>query len=129
MEYPSKLENNEQLIEKLNEETEVLESIYDGEGVIIAAASAIDEQEEDASTSGSGNAEEADHLSSGFKCAMELDVKPNIGADDEKVGLLIQVRLTFDQYYPYRAPQVQFTQKKGLDEEQYSEILELISQR
>ena len=33
--YP-KIETQEELIEKLNEEVEVIESIFDGEGVILA---------------------------------------------------------------------------------------------
>ena len=41
-----------------------------------------------------------------------------------QVGLLIHCCITFDQYYPYRAPQIKFSNKKGLDEEQYDEIME-----
>mgnify|MGYP005631885341 CR=1 len=59
---------------------------------------------------------------------MELNIKPNTGFDSAKVGLLIHCRLAFDQFYPYHAPKVSFTQKKGLDTEQFDEILEEINQ-
>lgn len=53
-----------------------------------------------------------------------MDVKPKTGFDMAKVGLLVQCRVLFDQYYPFRAPVIKFTNKKGLDEEQFDEILD-----
>ena len=84
----------------------------------------------DVSTSDSGKNQEDDHDPiSQFRAELELDIKPNTGGEDEKVGLLLGVRLTFDQYYPYRAPKFQITNKKGLDEEQFVEIHELFVQK
>jgi len=88
--------------------------------------------EADASTESSGEAGEAgediDQPISQFKVQCELDIKPNIGGDHAKVALLLNLRITFDQFYPYRAPRFQFTNKKGLEEEQYDEILDRINQ-
>ena len=93
--YPAKQENIDELINKLNEETEVLENIFDGEGVILQKPAIVDDT--DTSTSGSGNQPEDDTAPiSPFKASLEVDVKPNIGGDNEKIGVLVGVRLTFD---------------------------------
>lgn len=121
-----KIETEQELIEKINEEIEVLESIYADENVVLQKPTPCEVLEPDASTSSSGElAEEKDENApiSSFMVQMELDIKPNTGFDDAKVGLLVHCRLLFDQYYPYRAPQMSFTAKKGLDECQYDEII------
>ena len=50
-----KIETKEELIEKINEELDVLEAIFDGEGVVLKRAEEISSPEADASTSGSGS--------------------------------------------------------------------------
>jgi len=46
-----------------------------------------------------------------------LDIKPITGMELAKVGLLVNVRFDFNQFYPFTAPQITLTTKKGLDEE------------
>ena len=46
--------------------------------------------------------------------------------DNAKVGLLAQVRMIFDQFYPFRAPKIQLINKKGLDQDQFEELLQKI---
>ena len=119
-----KIESQEELIAKIEEEIEVLESIYDGEGVVVKKPHLI-EVEADASTNESnGLAQEDDEVISQFLVQCELDVKPSVGIDLAKIGLLVQVRITFGQYYPLRAPLMCFTNTKGLDEEQFDEMME-----
>ena len=45
-----KIATKEELIDKVNEELEVLETIFDGEGVVIAKAEALQQQDVDAIT-------------------------------------------------------------------------------
>jgi hypothetical protein len=52
-----------------------------------------------------------------------MEIKPNTGFNSAKVGLLVNCRIVFDQFYPFRAPSIKFTNKKGLDEEQFEAIL------
>jgi len=49
-----KIETKEELIEKINDELEMLEGIYDGEGIILSKTQEIDVSEEDVSTNNSG---------------------------------------------------------------------------
>jgi len=110
---------------KIEEEIEVLESIYDGEGIVIKKPIII-EVDADASTNesnGQTQQEEEEPISS-FKVECELEIKPSVGIDLAKIGLITQIRITFDQYYPYRAPKLTFTSAKGLDEEQFDEMME-----
>jgi hypothetical protein len=101
-----KIESKEDLIQKINEELDVLESIFDGEGVILKKAEEVTCSEVDVSTSGSGSQDDIDSPLSQFMVQIELDLKPNTGMDNAKVGLLAQVRMIFDQFYPYRAPKI-----------------------
>ena len=55
---------------------------------------------------------------------MELDLKPNTGNEEMKVGLLLHAKLVFGQNYPLKPPRISFTQKKGLDDFLYDEIYE-----
>ena len=55
-----KIETKNELIEKISEEIEVLESIFDGEGIILKKAEEILCSEADASTSGSGSQDDID---------------------------------------------------------------------
>lgn len=80
------------MIEKINEEIEVLESIYADENVILQAPTPCEVAEPDASTSSSGElAEEKDEnvAISNFMVQIELDIKPNTGFDEAKIGLLV----------------------------------------
>mgnify|MGYP007121701399 CR=1 FL=1 len=43
---------------------------------------------------------------------------------DTKIGLLAHFRLIFDEYYPFKAPHVQYVSNKGLDTEQFNEIID-----
>ena len=66
-------------------------------------------EDADASTQSSGDSPVADEEDinqpiSQFKVQCELDIKPNVGDDQAKVALLLNLRMTFDQFYPYRAP-------------------------
>jgi hypothetical protein len=114
-----KIETEQELIEKIMEEVEVLESIYADENVVLQQPTPCEVVEPDASTSSSGELgeEKEENVAIGnFMVQIELDIKPNTGFDEAKIGLLVQCRIQFDQYYPYRAPQMSFTAKKGLDE-------------
>ena len=53
-----KIDTEEALLEKINEECEVLESIYAGEGAILAKPSVFDLAEADLSTNSSGKSNE-----------------------------------------------------------------------
>lgn len=55
-----KIESKEQLQEKINEEIEILESIFDGEGLVLAKPTVVDASEADLSTNSSGNGNEDD---------------------------------------------------------------------
>lgn len=50
-----KIESKDDLIEKINEEIDVLESIFDGEGIVLKRAEEVACSEADVSTSGSGS--------------------------------------------------------------------------
>ena len=54
-----KIENKEDLIQKIEEELDMLEGIYDGEGVVLKRTEEIPVTEEDVSTNTSGQ-DEAD---------------------------------------------------------------------
>ena len=112
-----KIETKDELLEKITEEIEVLESIFDGEGIVLKKAEEIACSEADVSTSGSGSQDDIDSPLSQFMVQIELDLKPNTGMDNAKVGLLAQVRMIFDQFYPYRAPKILLINKKGLDQD------------
>jgi hypothetical protein len=58
-----KIESQEQLLEKLNEEIEVLNSIFDGEGVVLQAPTIVVCNDADAATADSGKSNEEDELS------------------------------------------------------------------
>ena len=49
-----KIETKEELLEKLNEEIEILESIYDGEGVVVEQPKETGVMEQDVNTESSG---------------------------------------------------------------------------
>ena len=92
-----KIETKDELIEKISEEIEVLESIFDGEGIVLKKAEEITCSEADVSTTGSAASQEDNDASlSQFLVQIELDLKPNTGMDNAKVGLLAQVRMIFD---------------------------------
>ena len=55
-----KIETKEELIDKINEELDMLEGIYDGEGIVLKRAEEIPVSEEDVSTNNSGQDAEND---------------------------------------------------------------------
>jgi hypothetical protein len=57
----------------------------------------------------------------------ELDIKPNTGFNNAKVGLKVHLRVVFSQFYPYRPPSMSYVVSKGLDTEQFRDILESIN--
>jgi hypothetical protein len=61
-----KIETKEELIDKINEELDVLESIFDGEGVVLKRAEDSNCSDADVSTSGSGTQEDIDSPLSQF---------------------------------------------------------------
>lgn len=70
----------------------MLESIYADENVILQKPTPCEVVEPDVSTSSSGElGEEKDEnvAISNFMVQIELDIKPNTGFDEAKVGLLI----------------------------------------
>ena len=93
-----KIENKEELIQKIDDELDMLESIYDGEGVVLKRTEEIPVSEEDVSTNNSGQeeADESNQLISQFQAQIELDIKPCTGNDMAKVGLLAHIRIIFD---------------------------------
>jgi uncharacterized protein YqeY len=55
-----KIENKEELLAKLNEEIEIIENIYDGEGVILEQPIYSEMLEADVNTESSGKSNEED---------------------------------------------------------------------
>lgn len=51
------------------------------------------------------------------KVELVLDVRPSTGIDDSKNGLLSNLKISFENGYPFKAPQVEFILGKGLDQE------------
>ena len=51
-----------------------------------------------------------------------LDVRPAVGIDEAKNGLLAHTKLQFSQGYPFEAPLISFVAKKGLEQEQFDEL-------
>ena len=95
----------------------------------MSAPTVVDLKEFDLSTNSSGKCdEEEEQPISQFAVQLELDVKPYTGeAMDSKIGLLAQFRLIFDQFYPFKAPIVKYINNKGLDTEQFNEILDQVN--
>jgi hypothetical protein len=93
-----KIESQEDLLQKLADEIEVIESIFVDEGVILAKPEGIPVDELDVSTANSGNnaSDQEDAPISQFLVQVEMDIKPNTGFDMAKVGMLIHCRLIFD---------------------------------
>ena len=52
---------------------------------------------------------------------IKLDIKLKVGGDENNVGLDCKCDLTFNQFYPFNAPQLSL-KIKGCDEEQIEEI-------
>jgi hypothetical protein len=50
----NKLETKEELLEKVEQEIEILESIFDGEGIVLAKPSIVEVSEAELSTNSSG---------------------------------------------------------------------------
>ena len=124
-----KIETKEELLEKLNEEFEILESIYDGEGVVVERPEETKVLDLSVNTESSGaSIGNEDQPVSQFAVRCLLDIKPAAGMDLNKIGLLLQTELTFDQFYPYRAPTISFKTKKGLDDNIWQEISDLFNQ-
>lgn len=122
MEGEYKIETKEELIEKINEEIEILESIYADEGVILSQPQLVDAEAVSTGSSGKSN-EEEEHQAPTYFVQMEINVKPKTGIEMEtKVGLLAHFRFIFDQYYPFNPPQVICFNSKGIDEEQLKEV-------
>ena len=87
-----KIETEQELIEKIKEEVEVLESIYADENVVLQQPTPCEVVEPDASTSSSGELgeEKDEHMAIGnFMVQIQLDIKPNTGFDEAKIGLLV----------------------------------------
>ena len=59
---------------------------------------------------------------------MVLDVKPSIGIDESKNGLLSHLKITFEEGYPFKAPTFEFIIKKGLEQEQFEEIIQKMNE-
>lgn len=122
-----KIETQEELLEKINEEVELLETIFDGEGLVLEKPHLIVVDPDASTTSSNGQEDEDDSLISQFQVGCSLNIKPNIGDNLEKIGLLAHIKIIFDQFYPFKAPRVQFTNKKGLDEELFTEVLDQVN--
>lgn len=61
-----KIETKDDLLEKISEEIEVLESIFDGEGIVLKKPEEINCSDADVSTSGSGSQDDIDSPLSQF---------------------------------------------------------------
>ena len=110
-------------IEKLNSELEVIDSIFNGEGVVVQQAiqlyatehsKTIPQAQEDIST-------ESDEGK--FETMCVLNIMPNAGADEDELRMVLHCRFIFDQAYPFTAPRISFMVKKGMAEEQFERIL------
>lgn len=122
MEGEYKIATKEELIEKINEEVEILESIYADDGVVLATAQIVDAEAISTGSSGQSNQDE-DQQSQNFAVQLDLNVKPKTGIEmDAKVGLLAHFRFIFDQMYPFNAPKVICLNSKGIDYEQLKEV-------
>ena len=81
----------------------------------------VDAQDHKSTNDDSGEKEEEDDH---FRVQCDINIKPNIGEDEQKIGLAVHVSFLFDQFYPYQPPKITLTTKKGLDDFLFSEIEE-----
>lgn len=110
----------EQLQEKIIQEIEILEAIFDSEGIVLMQPQMADLE---ASTNSSGHEDE--DASAQAAIQVELDIRPNTGiAAGAKIGLLAHVKLIFEQAYPFKEPKISYVKTMGLDDQQFNEILE-----
>eukprot|EP00347_Sterkiella_histriomuscorum_P019310 403342140 len=92
------------LLERIQEELEMIESIYAEDGVIAEPA-------KQSTLHG-----DREHV----ECILKLT--PNTGFNMEKIAVIVQARFSFQTSYPYDPPSFEFTSVKGLDDEQIDQI-------
>lgn len=104
-------------MDKLNEEIEVLQSIYDGEDVILKgpAITKNEEAEDDFAAFQSGTGKAFEYQQTPYHVPIELDIRPRTGGDQAKVGVYFKCNLSFNQFYPFNIPKLDFW-LKGVDE-------------
>ncbi|CDW71736.1 e3 ubiquitin-protein ligase rnf25 [Stylonychia lemnae] len=97
------------LLEKIEQELEIVESIYSDDGVIVTRAQ-----------------ESKSHGSDHVECLLKL--QPNTGFNAQKIAVIVEARLTFQPSYPADPPTFEFSSVKGLDDEQIDQIVHKFTQ-
>ena len=112
-----------ELLQKIQDEIEVLESIYSDQNIILKAPEIVKNQQAvaDFSEFQQGNEKEFEFQQTDCVIPIQLDIVLKTGGDDTKVGLQFKCDLTFNQFYPFNKPEFNFT-VKGVDEQQEDEI-------
>ena len=92
------VQNEDELFEKIKEEIEVLQSIYDGENILLKAPEIQKnaEAKEDFSEFMSGEKNEFEFQQTACVIPIQLEIKLKTGGDDAKVGLECQCDVTFN---------------------------------
>jgi hypothetical protein len=106
-----------ELLEKITQELEILEEIYSGEGIVLKRPELIQNDLYDKKNHVEISKDEKEFIQTPFLVTIELDIKPKIGLEIEKIGILTNFKLIFNQFYPFNAPQISLTNKKGLDDD------------
>lgn len=93
------------------------------ENIILRAPEVVKNEEavEDFSEFQAGDAREFEFQQTANVVPIQLDIKLKTGGDENKVGLECQCDLTFNQFYPFNAPNMVLN-IKGCDDEQIEEI-------
>ena len=89
--------SKEELLEMIEEEKEILTSVYGDYDVVIEDPKIIEEDE--------------------TRVTFVLDIRPATGIDAEKNGLLAHCKFEFYAQYPFVPPTMQFVVAKGLEQE------------
>jgi hypothetical protein len=96
MEGEYKIATKEELKEKVDEEVEILESIYADDGIILQHPQFVDGEAISTGSSGQSGQDE-EQQAHNFAVQLDLNVKPKTGIEmDSKVGLLAHFRFVFD---------------------------------
>lgn len=113
-------------IERLNSELEVIDSIFNGEGVIVRNAALLYTEDGKTTTQGSDEHSTDEEDKQHVETMCILNIMPNSGAEQVELRMQLHCRFIFDQAYPFTAPRISFQAKKGLAEQQFEHILSQI---
>lgn len=113
----------EELLQKIKEEIEVLESIYSDQDIILKAPDIKKNQQAvaDFAEFQAGDSKEFEFQQTDSVIPIQLKIVLKTGGDDTKVGLEFYCYLTINQFYPFNSPEFAFT-IKGVDDQMKDEI-------